>query len=120
MAKMMTTAPMVTFGQAMAMIPTARANSPRHIRDMDGERNMASPFGLWKTDQVSVVATRGTEDKRLDQLGNPTFLSSGTTMLVKRGPRGPLPEPSDFHREQPYLRDLFPPDSKYIGEPDCS
>src|SRR5271170_1728362 len=38
-AKMMTTARMVTPGQTMATMPTANASRPRHTNEVDEERN---------------------------------------------------------------------------------
>lgn len=57
------------------------------------------------------------EKDRLRALGYPPFLTSDPTLLISRGPGNILIEPCDLQREQPYLRDLYPADSKFAGEP---
>jgi hypothetical protein len=50
-------------------------------------------------------------------LGHLAFLSSDPTLLISRGPGNLLVEPCDLQRDQPYLRDLYPSDSPFAGEP---
>ena len=57
------------------------------------------------------------EKQRLDRLGYRAFLSSDPTLLISRGPGNLLIEPCDLQRDQPYLRDLYPPDSPFAGDP---
>ena len=67
-------------------------------------------IGYWVDDLAA-------ESERLDHLGYPPFLSSAPSLLLNRGPGGLLVEPCDLQRDQPYLRDLYPADSKYAGKP---
>lgn len=57
------------------------------------------------------------EASRLDALGYPRFATAGTTPLLNRGPAGTLVELCDLHSDRPSLRDLFPPESEFAGEP---
>jgi hypothetical protein len=67
-------------------------------------------IGYWVDD----LADEGT---RLDKLGYPTAATAGTTVLLKHGPGGLLLEPESVHVDRPSLRDLYPPESEYAGEP---
>ena len=66
--------------------------------------------GYWVDDLAA-------ESERLEALGYPKVASSGTTPLFHQGPGGLLIEPEDVHVDRPSLRDLYPPDSEYAGEP---
>ena len=57
------------------------------------------------------------EGERLARLGHPPVLANGDAPLLNRGPGGLLIEPCNLHRDQPYLRDLYPPESPYAGAP---
>jgi hypothetical protein len=57
------------------------------------------------------------EGKRLTSLGCPTVVTSGGIPLFNAGPGGLLLEPCDLQLDRPSLRDLFPPESRYAGEP---
>ena len=57
------------------------------------------------------------EGERLAHLGHPPVLTRDSLPLLNRGPGGLMVEPCDLHRDQPYLRDLFPPESPHRGEP---
>jgi hypothetical protein len=67
-------------------------------------------IGYWVDDLAA-------EAKRLDALGYPSYATAGTTPLLNRGPSGALIEPCDLHSDRPSLRDLFPPESEFVGEP---
>ncbi len=67
-------------------------------------------IGYWVDDIAA-------EAKRLDGLGYPSFATAGTTPLLNRGPGGTLVELRDLHSDRPSLRDLFPPESEFAGEP---
>jgi hypothetical protein len=67
-------------------------------------------IGYWVDDLAS-------EAKRLDALGYPRYATAGTTPLLNRGPAGTLIELCDLHSDRPSLRDLFPPESEFAGEP---
>jgi hypothetical protein len=67
-------------------------------------------IGYWADDL-------GSESERLDNLGYPTVVNSGTVTLFNAGPGGLLLEPCDLQLDRPSLRDLFPPGSRYAGEP---
>jgi hypothetical protein len=58
------------------------------------------------------------EGRRLSALGYPPVLKNGEKPLLNLGPGNILIEPCDLHRDQPYLRDLYPPDSPFAGEPE--
>jgi hypothetical protein len=45
------------------------------------------------------------------------LLTCDPTLLISRGPGNILIEPCDLQRDQPYLRDLYPADSRLPGEP---
>ncbi len=63
------------------------------------------------------VENQAVENEHLDDLGYPLFLSSAPGLFLRRGPGNLLIEPCDLQRDQPYLRDLYPADAKYRGEP---
>ena len=67
-------------------------------------------IGYWVDDIAS-------EAKRLDALGFPAYATAATTPLLNRGPAGTLIELCDLHSDRPSLRDLFPPESEFAGEP---
>ncbi len=67
-------------------------------------------IGYWVDDYPA-------ERRRLAGLGYQPFLTSGSTLLLSRGPGGIGLEPCDPHRDQPYLRDLYPPTSPFAGDP---
>ncbi|MGW0093316.1 VOC family protein [Streptomyces sp. NPDC003328] len=67
-------------------------------------------LGYWVEDHAA-------ERARLDRLGYPPFLLSEPGLSVNRGPGGLGLEPCDLMRDQPYLYDLFPPDSPFFGNP---
>ena len=67
-------------------------------------------IGYWVDDLAA-------EAKRLDGLGYPSYATVGTTPLLSRGPAGTLIELCDLHSDRPSLRDLFPPESEFAGEP---
>jgi len=67
-------------------------------------------IGYWVDDLA-------TEAERLDALGFPRYATAGTTPLLNRGPAGTLIELCDLHSDRPSLRDLFPPESEFAGEP---
>jgi hypothetical protein len=67
-------------------------------------------LGYWADDHAE-------ERARLEELGHLPFLRGDAGLTVHRGPGGLGLEPCDIGRDQPYLRDLYPPDSPYHGEP---
>jgi catechol 2,3-dioxygenase-like lactoylglutathione lyase family enzyme len=67
-------------------------------------------IGYWTGDLAA-------EANRLDALGYPRYATVGTTPLLNRGPAGTLIELCDLHSDRPSLRDLFPPESEFAGEP---
>ena len=67
-------------------------------------------IGYWVDDLAA-------EAKRLDALGYPSFATVGPTPLLNRGPAGTLIELCDLHSDRPSLRDLFPAESEFAGEP---
>ncbi len=67
-------------------------------------------IGYWVDDLAA-------EAKRLDALGFPGYAMAGVTPLLNRGPAGTLIELCDLHSDRPSLRDLFPPESEFAGEP---
>jgi catechol 2,3-dioxygenase-like lactoylglutathione lyase family enzyme len=67
-------------------------------------------IGYWLDDVAA-------EAKRLDSLGYPSFATAAGAPLLNRGPAGTLVELCDLHSDRPSLRDLFPPDSEFAGEP---
>ena len=58
------------------------------------------------------------ERDRLGKLGYPPVLTNGTNPLLNLGPGNIVVEPCNLHRDQPYLRDLYPADSPFAGEPE--
>lgn len=48
------------------------------------------------------------EGDRLGELGYAPVLTNGTNPLLNLGPGNIMVEPCDPHRDQPYLRDLYP------------
>jgi catechol 2,3-dioxygenase-like lactoylglutathione lyase family enzyme len=67
-------------------------------------------IGYWVDDLAA-------EARRLDALGYPRYATAGTTPLLNQGPAGTLVELCDLHSDRPSLRDLFPPESEFAGEP---
>src|SRR5882757_747615 len=67
-------------------------------------------IGYWVDDHAA-------EKRRLAELGYGDFLRSDPGLLIAHGPGNVLVEPCDLQRDQPYLRDLYPPDSPFAGEP---
>ncbi|MEV5177839.1 hypothetical protein AB0L10_44135, partial [Streptomyces flaveolus] len=67
-------------------------------------------LGYWADDHAA-------ERTRLERLGYPPFLRGDAGLTVHRGPGGLGLEPCDLGRDQPYLRDLYPPESPFHGEP---
>jgi hypothetical protein len=67
-------------------------------------------IGYWVDDYPA-------EKTRLSTLGYPPFLTSEPTLLLSRGPGNLCVEPCDLRRDQPYLRDLYPAESEFAGEP---
>lgn len=67
-------------------------------------------IGYWVDDPAAEV-------KRLDALGYPSYATAATTPLLNRGPSGTLIDLCDLHSDRPSLRDLFPPGSKFAGQP---
>ncbi len=67
-------------------------------------------IGYWADDLAA-------EAKRLHALGYPSHATVGTTPLLHRGPAGTVIELCDVNSDRPSLRDLFPPGSKFAGEP---
>jgi hypothetical protein len=57
------------------------------------------------------------ESDRLDGLGFSPFFSAPPSLLLSKGFGGLCVEPTDLHRDLPYLRDLYPADSEFAGEP---
>ncbi|MFV8183428.1 VOC family protein [Streptomyces sp. AF1B] len=78
---------------------------------------LATPEAGWLHHIGYWTADHAAERERLGALGHPPFLSSDPTLLIARGPGNLLVEPCDLQRDQPYLRDLYPPDSPFAGEP---
>jgi hypothetical protein len=67
-------------------------------------------IGYWVDDLAA-------EAQRLDALGYSSYATAGTTPLLNRGPGGTLIELCDLHSDRPSLRDLFPSESEFAGEP---
>lgn len=67
-------------------------------------------IGYWVEDYAA-------EKQRLSGLGYPPVMTSDPTLLLSRGPGNLCVEPCDLRRDQPYLRDLYPADSEFAGEP---
>jgi hypothetical protein len=67
-------------------------------------------IGYWTGDIAA-------EARRLDALGYPAFATAGTVPLLSRGPAGTIVELCDLHSDRPSLRDLFPADSEFAGDP---
>jgi catechol 2,3-dioxygenase-like lactoylglutathione lyase family enzyme len=67
-------------------------------------------IGYWVDDITA-------EAKRLGALGYPSFATADTAPLFNRGPAGTLVELCDLHSDRPSLRDLFPAESEFAGEP---
>lgn len=76
------------------------------------EHSILHHIGYWVEDLPGEAA-------RLEGLGWPSFMS-GPSIAVHRGPGGLMLEPCDMFRDRPFLRDLFPPDSKHYGPVDNS
>jgi hypothetical protein len=77
---------------------------------------LAAPDAGWFHHLGYWVDNYSVEKQRLRELGHPPFLSSEATLLISRGPGNILVEPCDLQRDQPYMRDLYPPDSAYFGQ----
>ncbi len=67
-------------------------------------------IGYWVDDITA-------EAQRLGALGYPSFAIAGHAPLFNRGPAGTLVELCDLHSDRPSLRDLFPPQSEFAGDP---
>ena len=67
-------------------------------------------IGYWTGDIAA-------EARRLDALGYPGFATAGTVPLLRYGPAGTIVELCDLHSDRPSLRDLFPAESEFAGEP---
>lgn len=78
---------------------------------------LATPAGGWFHHLGYWVDDHEAEKKRLAGLGWPPFMTSEPGLLLSRGPGNIVVEPCDLLRDQPYLRDLYPPDSPFFGEP---
>jgi catechol 2,3-dioxygenase-like lactoylglutathione lyase family enzyme len=57
------------------------------------------------------------EASRLSALGYGSFATAGSVPLLSRGPAGTIVELCDLHSDRPSLRDLFPAESEFAGEP---
>jgi catechol 2,3-dioxygenase-like lactoylglutathione lyase family enzyme len=84
----------------------AIAGTPLDIPESGGVHHI----GYWVDDLAA-------EAKRLDALGFPSYATAGRTPLLNRGPAGTLIELCDLHSDRPSLRDLFPPESEFAGQP---
>jgi hypothetical protein len=106
----------------------------RHDVDCDLTFSMDGPFAveLWQAIPGTPLATPESgwlhhigywvqdyrsEGPRLAELGFTPFLTSDSTLLLSRGPGNLRVEPCDLHRDRPYLRDLYPPNSDFASEP---
>jgi len=67
-------------------------------------------IGYWVDDIAA-------EARRLGTLGFAGYATVGTTPLLNRGPAGTLIELCDLHSDRPSLRDLFPAESEFAGDP---
>ncbi|MEV6171403.1 VOC family protein [Streptomyces sp. NPDC051954] len=67
-------------------------------------------IGYWADDHAA-------EKRRLATLGYGDLLRSDPGLLIALGPGNVRVEPCDLQRDQPYLRDLYPRDSPFAGEP---
>jgi catechol 2,3-dioxygenase-like lactoylglutathione lyase family enzyme len=67
-------------------------------------------IGYWVNDLAA-------EAERLEALGFPAYATVGTTPLLNRGPAGTVIELCDLNSDRPSLRDLFPPESEFAGQP---
>jgi hypothetical protein len=79
---------------------------------------LATPESGWFHHVGYWVDDFGQEAERLAGLGYPSVLANGSLPLLNRGPGGLVVEPCNLGRDQPYLRDLYPPDSPFAGEPE--
>ena len=84
----------------------AIAGTPLDMPEAGGVHHI----GYWVDDLAA-------EAQRLDALGYPRYATVGTTPLLNRGPAGTVVELCDLHSDRPSLRDLFPPESEFAGEP---
>jgi hypothetical protein len=80
---------------------------------------LAAPETGWLHHVGYWVADLGKESERLEAAGFGCFMS-GPSLAIHRGPGGLMLEPCDLQRDRPFLRDLFPADSPFHGEPDNS
>lgn len=80
--------------------------TPLDLREGGGVHHI----GYWVDDLAA-------EAKRLAALGYASYASVGAAPLLNWGPAGTLVELCDLHSDRPSLRDLFPPESEFTGEP---
>ena len=78
---------------------------------------LATPESGWLHHLGYWVDDYPVEKRRLDSLGLVPFLIYEPTLLLSRDPGNICVEPCDLQRDQPYLRDLYPADSEFFGEP---
>jgi catechol 2,3-dioxygenase-like lactoylglutathione lyase family enzyme len=94
-------------GQFAVEVWQAIPGTPLDIPEAGGVHHV----GYWVDDLAA-------EAKRLDALGYPSYATTGdATPLLNLGPAGILIELCDLHSDRPSLRDLFPPESEFAGEP---
>jgi hypothetical protein len=80
---------------------------------------LAVPDSGWLHHVGYWVPDLGKETERLEAAGFGSFMS-GPSLAIHRGPGGLMLEPCDLQRDRPFLRDLFPADSPFYGQPDNS
>ncbi|HEY6497303.1 MAG TPA: VOC family protein [Trebonia sp.] len=80
--------------------------TPLDVRESGGVHHI----GYWVDDPAA-------EAKRLGALGYPGYATAGATPLLNRGPAGTVIELCDLRSDRPSLRDLFPSESEFAGEP---
>jgi hypothetical protein len=78
---------------------------------------LATPQAGWLHHLGYWVEDYPAERQRLNTLGFVPVLTSEPTLLLSRGPGNIRVEPCDLRRDQPYLRDLYPTGSEFLGEP---
>lgn len=78
---------------------------------------LATPASGWLHHVGYWVDDYPAERERLARLGYPTVASSGPNQHVARGPGNLQVEPCSLHFDMPHLRDLYPPDSPFFGDP---
>lgn len=79
---------------------------------------LATPESGWFHHIGYWVEDFAKEGDRLGELGYTPVLTNGTNPLLNLGPGNIMVEPCDLHRDQPYLRDLYPAGSPFAGEPE--